>query len=393
MKKTLILLALLLTLLSACAEDSEPVDDVIPVPEISADYLYADTEHIFLHCSPMEEYLFYLNIVSGSPITESELEALINSTLLVPDTDYDFFDRNGSGTEIPFYVYQMYRGKDWAEYAAKLEEADAVGESDAEAFEAAQKAVEECRDEFLDDYRKLQEEGKLPNLYAYRLLVFLPKECATTESTLTLRVHGRELTLPFGSLEYSAEAPLSISYDKISDLVGYAGYNTKWANADGLFYERDGKNVCTFEVYEAVTITSIRLLDDKRSLQDIDVTVSEPLASIDENGNDRQIVASYRYDGTSPLSLSAGQQLSIDFTFHDANFENILSGYTQYYVVLEYVDEAGNTGYTYQWFPMIVQTYGGSPHEIYLAEELGVDVMSYYTDYFYPIEGDYLLGG
>lgn len=215
------------------------------------------------------------------------------------------------------------------------------------------------------------------------------------------------MTCSLGQLHYETEVIMDYSDDALQGGGGY-GYHTTWANADGRFYEYKGSEVFAPVANENVTITKISLWNDDRSISDIQLTITEPLdetalpvepteeteeGEILEEPSDRQIVAKFFWDGSTPVELTEGQQVYIDFVFSDPNLKNVPCGYTHYYVDVEYLDAHGKVCHKYKWFPMIVQTYSGDPHEIYLWHELGVDVMDYYTNYYYHTDGKYLLTG
>ena len=97
------------------------------------------------------------------------------------------------------------------------------------------------------------------------------------------------------------------------------------------------------------------------------------------------VVADYIWDGKSPIELSKGQFIYFNFAFHDPSLANAIWGLTDYLLVTEYRDQKGDIHLERAWFPVTIATPGSNPHEIYLAHELGIDVMSYYTDFYYPI--------
>lgn len=386
-------------LLSACQDtsleySSAEKDELPPVPEIPEDYLYLTADGVYVLYTPTEFGMARMRVISAFPILAENVEVSLGALDLKRDDNYDFFadSGDGNGVVMPFYTYQMFRGKDWSAYAElqfRFEELSPYDENYAQTVQE----YEMSRDEFLEDYLLLEKAGKLPFLYSYCLQVFFPEHAEAVESgTITLRAEGREVTCSFGSLQYREQSNRGRSGTALDADPGY-GFNTKWANADGLFYEYDGKDVCNFFAKEDVTITNIGVLNDAGSLLDIQLTISEPLENMDEDGNDRQIIASFLWNGSTPVSVSEGQQISVDFVFSSPNLKNIPTGYTQYWVEIEYQDSQNETYYTYHWFPMFVEIYGWDPHAFYLYYNLNVDVMDYFTNYYYKFDGKYLLAG
>lgn len=435
MKQRLIsaLLVCLLLMLSLCGcQETEPealsssesdMESLPPVPEIPEDYLYFATENVYL--SYYTENSAYIDLISAFPLTGSDIELSVGSVELKPEVDFKFGSNMNDQSEIvmPFYVYQIYRGKDWSAlleldqkieasnpWSANEQEDTTVGnddwQDDLASYDLLMDEVIKSQDEFLEDYLLLEKAGKLPVLYSYNLYINFPKDSSAVASeTITLRAKGQELTCSLGQLHYETEVIMDYSDEALQGRCGY-GYNTTWANADGCFYEYDGKNVFAPVANEDVTITNISLWNDDRSISDIQLTITEPLdettlpvesvaeTEVGEESDipsDRQIVARFMWDGSTPVDLTEGQQIYIDFVFSDPNLKNVLCGYTHYYVEVEYLDAHGKLCHEYQWFPMIVRTYSGDPHEIYLWHELGIDVVSYYSDYYLHPDSKYYI--
>lgn len=431
----LVLLVCFLLMLSLCGcQEATPealsssesdMESLPPVPEIPEDYLYFATENVYL--SYYTENSAYIDLISAFPLTGSDIELSVGSVDLKLDVDFKFGSNMNDQSEIvmPFYVYQIYRGKDWSAlleldqkveasnpWSANEQEDTTVSnddwQDDLASYDLLMDEVIQSQDEFLEDYLLLEKAGKLPVLYSYNLYINFPKDSSAVASeTITLRAKGQELTCSLGQLHYETEVIMDYSDDALQGRGGY-GYHTTWANADGRFYEYNGSEVFAPIANEDVTITKISLLNDDRSISDIQLTITEPLVEtalqvepteeteegeILEEPSDRQIVAKFFWDGSTPVELTEGQQVYIDFVFSDPNLKNVPYGYTQYYVDVEYLDAHGKVCHEYQWFPMIVELFGRDPHEIYLWYELGVDVLDYYTNYCYHTEGKYLLTG
>lgn len=386
---SLFICLLLLFSLSACTGDHKEVQAELSVPEIPADYVYLASENVYLSYSSWETSIMNIPLISGSPLKESDIKVAFGSNQL--DTEqYHLGSISLSGTEVtmPFYVYQIYRGKDWADYAAKELAFLDLQEQLSEEYEQAAAELEETRNEFHADYLQLEEQGRLPVLYRYLLQIVLPTDQTISEATeITLYVKDRKLTFPLGKLQYKANSEMPPIGTGIERRRGIAGLYVTFANKEGLFKSTDEVYASLIQATEDVTITNISLWDDSRDISEIEIVITSPCSetsTMDGNGEpiSEDIVARFLWDGKSPIELTKGQCAYFNFTFHDPALANVLCGYTQYYLAVEYQDAEGTVFYHLAWYPMSVQTISGDPHELYLAHELDMDVMRYYTEYY-----------
>ena len=137
---------------------------------------------------------------------------------------------------------------------------------------------------------------------------------------------------------------------------------------------------------EDLSITAIELWEDHRQLSDIRAVISnrnEDGLVYDEEGRvSHNIVADYKWDGETPIWIEEGQELSIDAVIYDPRLINAVWGYTHFTIAFYYENEEGEQGIALQDYPVQLQTISGDPFEIYLQYELGINAMSYYTDYY-----------
>lgn len=391
MKKNVVL-ALLICLLpvfsmSACTRDHKGEPEEISVPEIPADYVYLASENLYLNYSSIG--IAYIPLISGSPLTKDDVKVAVGSNPLDAER-YGLGSNGGADIEVtmPFYVYQIYRGKDWAAYAAlQLAAQDYKHAGYAEALAE----LEASQNEFLPDYLQLQEQGRLPVLYSYLLFLDFSDDPAYSEATdITLWVKDQKLTFPLGAVHYNANSERPDIGTGLVSRGEIAGWHVMFANSEGVFKETDGDSFCLHQASENITITDIGLWDDARSISDVQVVIENQhnaTPAVDENGKPipADIVADFLWDGKSPIELTEGQYIYFNFSFHDPNLANKPCGYTQYDFAVEYQDESGASFHVLNWYPMSVQTIAADPHELYLAHELNIDVMRYYTDFYYVL--------
>lgn len=384
----LLLLCVLLTLsLSGChSEAKQP--ELPPVPEIPEDYLYLASENVYLDYGPWRSGSLYIPMLSAAPIAEDDVQITFDGGL-VPD-DFGV----GSGfreSEIPmsFFAYQSWRGKDWDAFAAQAELLKESLDADGYDSEVYEKYAE-MRDEYLEDYTSLQEAGALPVLYYYNIYLNLPVDAAFADlHEITLHIGDEAHTFPIGRISCAADSPILTQGDALTGICSIAGWNVQMACATGIFREED-ETTCSIEkATEDVTITDIYLWEDEREISDNRILITQPYdpeASLhtDVYGrqDDAEVVADYLWDGKTPIQLKKGERICVSFSFHEPRLADKLTGYTQYYLTLEYQTENGDTYYNLHWYPMLVEPYSADPHEIYLAHELGIDVLSYYENYY-----------
>lgn len=389
----------LILFLSACG--AAQIGSSMNVPSISADYIYLASEGVYMDIFKGTSGHFLVPLISGSPLSEEDIRVELNTDIRMEIG----FDRFGlpDQVEMPFYVYQCYRGKDWESYAqmqaSYQEMLNGLSFEDTGKAEEAADALEASQNEFLPDYLELREQGRLPVLYRYMLSVRLltdgqPLQTETL-SEITLYVHGKKLTFPLGRIHMDAETawPGEENPALISER-GLASSMCIQPSADGLFSLSDGFDICLLKAAQDLEITGLRLFNDDRQLVKVQAVVFNTAQenenggiAVNENGEDivPEILADFLWDRQEPISLSAGQRVYFNFTFRDAALANRLSGYTQLHLEVCYRTTDGKTRSILQWYPLRIETVSCDPHEIYLAHELGVDIMSYYNDFFYPL--------
>ena len=380
----LCLLFLLAPVLSGCKKETDIA--AIPVPEIPPDYVFLGSDMVY-YKDGIGNFV-YIPIISSFSLMDQDITVMLDEyTMPEGSVQQPQFDEPRA-VPMPFYVYQSYRGKDWAAYA-KLQLAYKRQEGvflqqddngkDMEAYEVSANMLMEAQDEFLEDYTLLQEAGKLPMLYYGILRLNLPEGERMDVQNITLRIGDTAKTFPVGKIQQSGNDKSWDSEPEIFQVVGNGGWRVVRPNAEGTFPEVSGEDNFGFESSADTTITGIGL-DDGRSLTDIQVVI---LSVWDKNN--KEVVADFIWDGTSPIALKKGQRFYLNFTFHDPRLCS-LWGYTEYDPEIRYLDSKGQERTTEAWLPMYIMTAGADPFEIYLTHELGIDMMAYYRDLLDPLE-------
>ncbi len=401
MKKSMIFLLcvsiIFCFLFSGCRDIPEVISDNDPILEIASDFFYLASEQVFYECDYGGYGLFYVPLISGSPLTQNDLEVELAGTILTKEQCIlGEVPGREERVELPFYVYQTFRGKDWkAEAALQIEYREQEGKNLFGNEESTQimNAIIASQNEFLPDYEALQSAGELPVLYRY-LLTFIDIGRLSEEviNEITLRIRGVERTFPVGGIYYKEENSLPPSGPgTLINSRGIAGWHGASTDSNGNITESNGIMSGRCRATEDITITAIDLWQDDRTLSDIQVIImnapSEGESTYDEVGNEIvDIVADFVYDGHTAIALSKGQELAVNFTLCDPRLKNAICGYTEYEVALHYENSAGEKGVRTLWYPSRIETVSGDPFEIYLQYVLDMDMMSYYTDYYDILE-------
>lgn len=377
---------------------------IIEIPVIPEDYFYLAGEQVFFNYSSSDFGRAYFPLISSAPLSEKDITIEIAGKT-INKTQY-MFNHYGleERFEMPFYAYQIFRGKDWKEECQlqkNYKEAQWIMEKDfkkMDLFQQATTTLEASQKEFLDDYEALRKQNKLPVLYCYSLSITMPKDDELSGipiTEITLGVNGRKQTFPVGEIKYTSEKDsCDLSLNSLITSRFNAGWIIASSTENGFFVKIDNRgnlilhNLGThhFKAEEDLTVTAIELWDDSRQLSAIQPVISIPNEggrSYDAEGKEiHTIVADYIWDGETPIFLEEGQELSIDFVLHDPRLSNAVCGFTQFKIAVYYENSNKEQGVTQQTYPIQIQTISGNPFEIYLQYELGIDTMSYYVDYY-----------
>lgn len=400
-RATLLVLILFMALSCGCSATSNENNE-ISVPIISEDYIFLASENVYL------EYrrgaIMLIPLISSIPLTKDVVEVFLSDEKLESE---NYGITTGFGreekAELPFYLYQCYRGKDWKAYTElqleyqQSQDGDFSNIKESNAREDLARRLEETQNEFLEDYQTLQAQGKVPAMYSYLLFLSLTPDEMSSDmpfSEITLEVNGKMYSFSWGEVCAKTSALPADTLQTLVTKSGLAGWYVVEPSATGEFRQENGIAACLMSAAEDLTITDLRLWDDERSISQVQVVIlNEPSGGdwnggYDETGEELplDIVADYMWDGHSPIELTAGQLIYFNFTFIDTRLANALCGYTEYYLEVIYKNATNETASHYCNFPMRIETVSGDPFELYLTQELNIDVMSYYRDFYYVLE-------
>ena len=388
----------------AMPEKSEAVhweEKELSIPE---GYFFLAGEQVFLSYSSNDVGRAYFPLISASPLSEEDISIEIAGRVMEP-SEYKFnFYGLPDCFQLPFYAYQIFRGKDWEEecqlqleYRQTQEDME-MNYENIEAFQEAATALKDSQNEYLEDYEALKKQNRLPVLYRYTLSITMPKEetlCGMPITEITLRAMGREKTFSIGEIKYtgnSGDAALPLSSLVRSKFSGgwliaspVSDGRSVWADGNGNIL-LNGLGSEHLRAMEDLYVTAIDIWDDSRQLADIRAVISIPNENgsvYDEVGNEiHNIVADYMWDGETPIFVEKGQELSIDALIYDNRLVDAVCGQTSFKIAFHYKNADGKQGITMQDYSVQLQTISGDPFEIYLQYELGINAMSYYTDYY-----------
>lgn len=387
-----------------------------PTPNIAEDFFYLAAQDVYFTYSAYDNGSLYIPLISAFPIVQEDMEVILGGRALKQEEEFSLSGyvaaEGGEKVQMPFYLYQSFRGKDWRAAAEpqlkylEVQRALEKGGGDRpgllESQREAEAAIAASQNEFLADYQTLQSMEKLPVLYRYLLYLRLPGDEPFSEepiTELTLRIQGREETFPVGMIWYRTDrAQHTESHMGPATLitsVGISGWHGAAATADGKIKEMYGAELNRLRALEDVTVTDIGLWDDSRTISDIQVIIMNVQRTPDdrpyfnEDGNEViDIIADFVWDGKTPFRVMEGQQIAINFTLNDPRLAGAIRGYTQYNLAIHYENDRGEHGISLKWFPTRIETISNDPFEVYLQYVLGIDVMSYYTDYYNVLEAE-----
>lgn len=382
MKKRIVFMltiCLLLALaLSGCGRE-EAEAELPPVPEIPEDYIYLASENVYYTLGlPMDNSIFF-PLISATPLKQPDFADV---TFDVAGLQYMYrLDTIGASAAVPmsYSAYRLYR------------------ENLADAADAS-------ADNYLADYQQLSDAGRLPLLYNYHLCISIGETDCAALHEITLQVKGQTLTFPLSEIRSNPNAAAPTRGQGLSYVYGASCWDTFLPCADGTF-RIDGSYPAFAEIpaskafegavddkfaieqaTEDVTITDIFLWEDTREISNIEILITQPddpeaKVCVDESGaqTDAAVVAAYTWDGETPIPLKTGERIRVRFTLHEPRLAGKLTSYTKCIVALQYQTADGATYTQTLWHDIAVRTANYDPHEIYLAHELGIDVVATYT--------------
>lgn len=282
---------------------------------------------------------------------------------------------------LPYYVYQGYIGVDFAQLGAlwqkylnegqKRSEAGEINASEAEL--AAYNEFVAMRDSALPGFKALLPD-QTREFFVYHVSIMFDRENAVDEvlSGFTVTVDGIQYT-PFTGEIHLVPSARPASYTEQRSML----FHMLQTPATGLYGDGKGRLVThMFAAEEDITLTEYIVREEQFSVLDLVVTISS------RNGNS----ASFYWDGTSPIDVLAGDNVSVELIFHNQNMENF-----SYFQKLhpELVCAKGSQSYSEVVEISCSSIFIMNYHELYAIIFDGVDMESYYRDYHYPLFEDW----
>lgn len=283
---------------------------------------------------------------------------------------------------LPYYVYQGYVGVDFAKLGElwqiylnegqKRSEAGYYYASDAET--AAYNEFVTMRDAALSEYKALQPD-QTREFYVYQVSVTFHRENAVDEvlTELTVTIEGTQYT-PFTGEIHLVPSAHPTCYAEQETMSLFPVLQTP---ATGLYGDGIGRLIThMFTAEEDLTLMECIIREEQFSVLDLVVTIRS------NKGNS----ASFYWDGASPVDVRAGDSVSVEVIFHNLDMENF-SYYQKVHPELVY--SVGGQLYSEVTEISCSSIFVMNFHELYAIIFDGVDMESYYRNYYYPIFEDW----
>lgn len=283
---------------------------------------------------------------------------------------------------LPYYVYQGYIGVDfallgelWQRYLIERQKRIDTGYTYAsEAESAAYNEFVAMRDSNLPEYKELLAE-QTREFFVYQVSVIFHRENAVDEvlTDLTVTIDGKQYT-PFTGEIHLVPSAQPACYAEEESMSLFPALQTP---ATGLYGDGIGRLLThKFTAEEDLTLMEYIIREEHFSVLDMIVTIQS-------NGGNS---ASFYWDGVSPVDVRAGDSVSVEVIFHNEDMENF-SYYQKVHPELIY--SAGERSYSEVTEISCSSIFIMNYHELYAIIYDGVNMESYYRDYYYPIFEDW----
>lgn len=257
----------------------------------------------------------------------------------------------------PYYLYQVIRGVDFKrafDLSKEMDKAEYYRFIDSE----------------LMSYQQLDEED-IPLFYAYKVSICFDYECKVAESfsEMVVSIEGKDYQFDIGEVSL-------IPDDKINTMELSEEYwnEAGEASVGQLHYFYNDGLACAASAFrvtpkEKMTLTGLKAYGSDVGVLDIFVTIHS------------ETPISFQWDGKSSIEINEGDMAEIDIIFREDEAQ-ILGYNIQTFFELDFVTEAESA--------CLMKAYVLSPcytnvHELFAIVFMGVDMESYYRDYYYPI--------
>lgn len=423
----LCILCLMLVLLCGCqtpdipgqttdGNETPPLNQGLPMPEHPGNALVSydpARELYFFGCENVHATIYLENswdtslnflviskrqldkdsIQVSSPIVNAYTYSIADLGQMMPfrETFYTALDEGQQLGEVssehwlPYYVYQGYVGVDFAKLGElwqiylnegqKRSEAGYYYASDAET--AAYNEFVTLRDAALSAYKAIQSD-QTREFYVYQVSVTFQRENAVDEvlTELAVTIDGTQYT-PFTGEIHLVPSEYPACYAEQTSMSSFPVLQTP---ATGLYGDGIGRLIThMFTAEDDLTLMECIIREKRFSVLDLIVTISS------NTGNS----ASFYWDGASPVDVRAGDSVTVEVIFHNSDMDNF-SYYQKVYPELVY--SVGEQSYSETTEMSCSSIFVMNFHELYAIIFDGVDMESYYRNYYYPIFEDWRTG-
>ena len=251
-----------------------------------------------------------------------------------------------SDEAFPYYLYQAYRGIDFTD-------------------DNQQNAV-------LEDFKRLQPEH-LPEFYAYTLVVMFPnndviEEPGTIEYA-DITIEGETYRVDPGNIRlHTEEEDPVIDYMALlpNDSTGSGEFQQLYS--DGILRLVP---ILNYKAEKETVLSKIYMVNEGFEILGVEVS-----KSYQEDGKYKSI--EFVWDGNSPLMLNPGDTIQLRPIIHSEELDCMQSFCLLWFMMDFYIE-----GVYYQNLAQFIQLVEMNWYELYAIVFDGLDMESYYRDYYY----------
>lgn len=362
-----VLCALLLLTTASCDKKEYPADgEVMPQStiQLSGCKLPSQKDFLLLVCDNCDIVKcmgctgfngLEFQLISSEPLVEEDMQIALGENLQCD------FSISETPMEFPYYVFQAYQGQSWAElYQLSLLQDDVEGE----------KKFQEERDKYVAAYQQMEEtDGQ--KLYTYRLTIPLSSEQMNPPAefhTLTLTAGGQTQNYEIGKIQMIESYSIPERDGNLVEATLACIDMPAPPSPDGEIpiYELQ------FDVQEDLEIVEVSFLGENAP------TIKELTLSSAETGVDAL------WDQSQPFAVSKGDTITLRGSACAPTLARRTSGSLRRYLKVEYVCNGKPACTVLELdYRMRLNSY-----EAYAALVDGVDMQSYYTDYYFKTLGE-----
>ena len=373
--------------------------DGIPMPQNPGNSLveYVPGREFFVNCNNIDtvhygmgEYVFCFKLFTKREVDSNAIKISIScknnytysvtqESINLRDTEYSAGYETGTISGpfyLPYYVYQNYRGTDFV-LAEKLWDLYLYPPEDGseEAIKAEAlinhktplAAYEAVINEALDGYKALTSEDTR-EFYVYTVWVTFDVVVDEVITNIDVNIENQQICQEIGKL-HLVPTMIPSTHPHTNDLKTNGMPVLSFATnlyGDGM------AELFLFDLIaeKDITLTGMRFLDDVTEILEINLTVLS-------GGN----IITCVWDGKTPICLFEGDEIIVNAVIKNENLVGLF-----YYVDLNYELLMKINGENFSKANCLnMSPINMSYHEIYAIVFDGLDMESYYKDYYYPV--------